>query len=84
MLDLKLLVLANWQGFYISLIDPKTNPRLCLDMIHPPTKFEPDCSKEIQVIIKKKLMFDARLPARPPARPPTSPPCENLVNNFIE
>ena len=28
MFDLKLLVLASWQGFY-SPIDPETNPHLC-------------------------------------------------------
>ena len=28
MFDLKLLVLASWQGFY-SPIDPKTNPHFC-------------------------------------------------------
>ena len=41
MFDLKLLFLANWQGFY-SPIDPKNNPHLCLDMIHPPAKFDVD------------------------------------------
>ena len=64
MFDLKPLFLANWQGFY-SPIDPKNNPHLCLDMIHPPAKFDVDWSKETQVIIKI-LMFDARLPAWPP------------------
>ena len=34
---------------------------LCLDMIHPPAKFDVDWSKETQVIVKK-LMFDARPP----------------------
>ena len=45
MFDLKLLILASWQGFY-SPIDPKINPLLCLDMIYPPAKFEVDWSKE--------------------------------------
>ena len=67
MFDLKPLFLASWQGFY-SPIDPKNNPHLCLDMIHPPAKFDVDWSKETQVIVKK-LMFDAH---QPPARPPTS------------
>ena len=57
------MFLASWQGFY-SPIDPKNNPHLCLDMIHPPAKFDVDWSKETQVIVKK-LMFDARLPAGP-------------------
>ena len=63
MFDLKPLYLASWQGFY-SPIDPKNNPHLCLDMIHPPAKFDVDWWKETQVIVKK-LMFDARPPARP-------------------
>ena len=41
MFDLKALFLASWQGFY-SLIDPKNNPHLCRDMIHPPAKFDVD------------------------------------------
>ena len=49
---LKLFVLASWQGFY-SLIDPKINPHLCLDMTYPPAKFDVDWSKETQVIVKK-------------------------------
>ena len=66
MFDLKPLLVASWQGFY-SPIDPKNNPHLCLDMIHPPAKFDVDWWKETEVIVKK-LMFDTR----PPARPPTS------------
>ena len=58
MFELKLLVLASWQGFY-SPIDHKINPHLCLDMIYPPTNFDVDWSKETEVIVKK-LMFDAR------------------------
>ena len=60
MFDLKPLFLASWQGFY-GPIDPKNNPHQRLDMIHPPPKFDVDCSKETQVIVKK-LMFDARRP----------------------
>ena len=45
MFDLKLLVLASWQGFYSS-IDPKINPQVCLDMTYPPAKFDVDWSKE--------------------------------------
>ena len=67
MFDLKLLVLASWQGLY-SPIDPQNNPHLCLDMIYTPAKFHVDWSKETQVIVKK-LMFDARIPARPATSP---------------
>ena len=55
---LKLLVLARWQGFY-SPTDPKINPQLCLDMTHPPAKFDVDRSKETKVIVKK-IMFDLK------------------------
>ena len=41
MYDLKLLVLASWQGLY-SPTDPKNNPHLSLDMIYPPTEFDVD------------------------------------------
>ena len=82
MFDLKPLFLASWQGFYIP-IDPKNNPHLCLDMIHPPAKFDVDWSKETQVIVKK-LMFDARPPDhRHPHSNNQVSPCENLVNNNI-
>ena len=62
---LKLFVLGSWQGFY-SPTDPKNNLHLCLDMIHPPAKFDVDRSKETQVIVKT-LMFDAA--PSPPACP---------------
>ena len=83
MFDLKLLVLASWQGLY-SPIDPQNDPHLCLDMIYPPAKFDVDLSKETQVIVKK-TKTPARLPARPPDhRHPQSnnqvSPRENLVN----
>ena len=50
--DLKPLFLASWHGF-CSLIHPKNNPYLCLDMIYLPAKFDVDWSKETQVIVKK-------------------------------
>ena len=39
--DLKLLILASWQGLY-SPSDPKNNPHLCFDMIYRPAKFDVD------------------------------------------
>ena len=41
MLDLKLLVLATWHGYY-SPIDLKINPNLCLDKIYKPTQLDVD------------------------------------------
>ena len=52
MFDLRLLVLASWQGFY-SPIDPKMYPHPYPDTIYPPAKFDVDWSKETQVIVKK-------------------------------
>ena len=58
---------------------PQNNPHLCLDMIHPPAKFDVDWSKETQVIVKK-LMFDTRPPAHPDARLSTD--ILNLITRF--
>ena len=52
MFDLKLLVLARWQGLY-SRIDPQNNSHLCRNMIYPHAKFDVDWSMETQVIVKK-------------------------------
>ena len=54
MIYLKTSSLASWQGFY-SPINTKIDPRLCLDVTYPPTKFDVDCSKDTQTSSFSKL-----------------------------
>ena len=65
---------------FYSLIDPKINPHVSLDMTCPPAKFDVDWLKETQIIIKK-LMFDACPPNhRHPQSNNQASLSENLVN----